>query len=73
MSKLTVTKNELADRIGVSYPTASALVELMVSQGKGKEAGKRSNGTGKGKPSVIYELDEEFTISLKPVVKAAAA
>lgn len=60
------TVKELSEALKVEYPTAMALVKLMVATGNGKEVGKRaaSGPKGKGKPSVIYELNHTFTMTL---------
>jgi Mn-dependent DtxR family transcriptional regulator len=60
---IRVTVKSLAAKLQVEYPTASALIKLMESKGQAKEVGKRPNLTGKGKPSVIYEIPESFEIS----------
>lgn len=63
---IQVTVGDLASRLGVEYATAAALVKLMVATGGGREAGKRAAAGGRGKPSVIYELNETHTINLSP-------
>jgi len=68
---IRATIGDLQQRLGVDYVTASSLVKLMVSQGQGKEAGKRATATGKGKPSTIYELSEKFELSLTAPVAPA--
>ena len=69
---MQVTVNDLAKRLGVDYPVASALLKLMVNEGAASEVGKRPNSTGKGKPSTIFEIPESFTIDFKKSVKTAA-
>lgn len=61
---IVVTANELAAKLEVDYPTASAIAKLMVKKGKGRMGPPRPNPGGRGKPSLVYELDNEFTISL---------
>lgn len=60
-----VTANELAELLKIDYVTASAIAKLMVAQGKGKLGEPRPQPNGKGKPSNVYELDDEFTLKLK--------
>lgn len=67
MSKITATVNEIADRLGVEYITASALVKLLVAQGAAKEVDKRSSSNGRGKPSTVYELESKITLDFDHV------
>lgn len=69
-----VTAIQLAERLGVDYVVASSLLKLMVSRGVAREVGKiKTSLTGKGKPSTVYEIPGEFTLSLSsPVVQVAA-
>lgn len=62
---MILTVNEVAQKLGVEYITATAIVKLMVTQGAAKEVGKRPTATGKGKPSTMYEVPDTFTITLK--------
>lgn len=62
---MEVTAGELADRLGVEYATATAVIKLMVMTKQAKELGKRPSRTGKGKPSTVYELQTEvFSLNL---------
>ena len=71
---ITATVNEIADRLGVEYITASALVKLLVSQGAAKEVDKRPSPNGRGKPSIVYELDSKITLDFDHVgVKVVVA
>jgi len=69
-----VTAIQLAQRLGVDYVVAASLLKLMVSKGVAKEVGKvKTSLSGKGKPSTVYEIPGEFTLSLSaPVAQAAA-
>jgi hypothetical protein len=58
------TVGDLAVRLGVEYPAATAIVKLMLLKGFAKEVGKRPTAKGKGKPATIYELQESFTLNL---------
>lgn len=62
---IRTTVAELAGKLRVEYVTAAALVKLMVASGGGKEVAKQPAVGGRGKPSVIYELEETYTINLK--------
>ncbi len=64
---LKTTVKELAEKLGVEYPTAAAIIKLMMKQGVCKEVEKRASETGKGKPSSVYEVPAEFTIKLAAV------
>ena len=59
-----VTIKELAADLGVEYAQAAALVHIMVAGGVAQEVGKQPNSRGKGKPSTIYSIPDEYTISL---------
>lgn len=71
---MQVTVKQLAARLNVEYPTAAALIKLMIAKGVAKEVGKQASvsTTGKGKPSTIYEVPQEFTVSLMPSQANAA-
>lgn len=69
-----VTAIQLAQRLGVDYVVAASLLKLLVSKGLAREAGKiKTSLTGKGKPSTLYEIPGEFTLSLNPPAVQAAA
>ena len=62
-----VTINELAVSIGHDYQTTSALVKVLVGIGAAKEVGKRANPAGtRGKPSAIYEVENEIDLVIWP-------
>jgi hypothetical protein len=67
MNTIQTTVGKLAERLNVKYVTAAAIVDVMKAQGKGKEIGKQPQPTGKGKPSTIYELDNQFVLNLETV------
>jgi ribosomal protein S25 len=62
---IKLTTNELAKRMGVEYGVAASIIKLMQKYGKAKECGKIPTLSGKGKPSTIYEIEEEFSLSFK--------
>lgn len=59
-----VTAKQLGERLGVEYAVAANLVKLIVGSGQGKEVGKVDMNGAKGKPAVIFELPDVFTLSL---------
>lgn len=58
----------LADQLDVDYPVAAGLVKLLVAKGIATVSGKQpaASASGKGKPSTIYEIPDQFTLSLLP-------
>ena len=58
--KKQLTIKEFGAIAGFDYLKASAIISLMVSTGFAKEVGKRSEG--KGKPSTIYEVNNEMHV-----------
>ena len=61
---IQVTAKQLGERLGVEYAVAANLAKLIVSSGQGREFGKVDMHGAKGKPAVIYELPDVFTLSL---------
>ncbi len=59
-----VTIKEFASIQEIDYLTASALIKWFVHIGAAKEVGKKAQETGRGKPSVIYEIDNEISLCL---------
>lgn len=57
-----VTVKQLAESLGEEYVTTAALIKLLVSQGVIKEVGKQPATGGRGKPSSIYQIDNEVTL-----------
>lgn len=62
---MQLTATELAELLGTDYLTANTLAKFMVSRGAAKEVEKRKSGSGKGKPSTVYELPESFTVEIR--------
>jgi hypothetical protein len=61
---MRVTVSELASNLGVDYAVASALVKVALQQGTAKVDGVVKTTSGKGKPSVVYELPERLEVNL---------
>lgn len=67
---MITTINQLAANLGVAYPVAANLIALMVKVGQAKSVGKKPAATksGKGKPSIVYEVPDSFTVQLSTEV-----
>lgn len=61
---MRVTVSELAFNLGVEYGVASALVKVALVQGTAKAVDSVKKVSGKGKPSVVYELPERLEVNL---------
>lgn len=70
MQSKNVTIHELNDHLkkevnnDIDYLMTSSLVKFLVLIGAAKAVGKKSADGGRGKPSIIYEIDNEFDIVL---------
>lgn len=67
---ITTTVNDLAARLGVEYTTASAIIKLMIAQGKASVEGKSANPNGKGKSATLYKVEPIFTLNLQERLEA---
>ena len=74
MSELVITVQQLADKEGVDYLTASGLLRYLREKGIAQEAGK-SQKKGKGRSAVAYRLPErvELTFTLPAVTEPEPA
>lgn len=68
MAKLNC--KQVADRLGVSYVVASGLVAHLVKAGKATVVEKVFHESGKGKPTRVYEIEDNVTLDLSSVVEA---
>ena len=57
-SSRNLTVKQLAELIGEDYIVATAFMKVLVKVGAAKEVGKQSSG--RGKPSSIFEVQNEF-------------
>lgn len=63
---------QVAERLGVSYVVAAGLVKHLVEKGKATVAEKVFHESGKGKPTRVYEIEDEVTLSLGALTVAEA-
>jgi hypothetical protein len=61
--KLTV--KDFSDKSGVSYAVVAGVFKLGVTAGVIQEVEKRKTASGKGKPSIVYEVPDVVTFDLK--------
>ena len=61
METFTGTTQEIADKMGVDYGTANAIIKLLVARKLAKEDGVRANSTGRGRGATL------FVVPLKPI------
>lgn len=66
---MKMTVNQLADILGVEYIVASSFVKLLEVKGLANVVGKvkPKNLTGRGKPSTVYEIPKQVTISIHDI------
>lgn len=70
---MVLTVNEFANRIGVEYVIASSVLKYLVITGDVQTVGSRKTATGKGKPSILYEVPDTVSLNLVSKVMAKAA
>lgn len=59
------TIKEFAKLNDVNENEANGFIKFLVKVGKAKITGKQVSKSGKGKPSIIYEIPNEFTVTIK--------
>jgi len=64
MNKRQMTVAEFAQSIQHDYQTTSAFVKVLMGIGAAREVGKRPQAGGRGKPSTIFEFDQEIELAL---------
>lgn len=62
MARMTVRQVEA--RLGVSYVVAAGLVSHLAKAGKATIVEKVFHESGKGKPTRVYEIDENVSLDL---------
>lgn len=62
MAKMTVRQVEA--RLGVSYVVAAGIVSYLAKAGKATIVEKVFHESGKGKPTRVYEIDENVSLDL---------
>lgn len=72
METVTGSTQEIADRMGVEYGTALALLKLLTARGIVKSAGVRPSPRGKGKGANLFTVPTGVvTLTLFPTNKEA--
>ncbi len=67
---ITATVKEFEAMIpGMDYPMAANVIKFMILTGQAKNVGIREPEKGKGKGSVLYELEEKVTIDFHQVIR----
>ena len=78
---MRLTAKEAADRLGVSYVIAAGIMSHLEDVGKAKVVEKKFHASGKGKPTRVYEVEQQTVIdfgaeapavSVTPVVEEVA-
>lgn len=62
MFKTTI--NELSQKLKISYGETTALIKIMEKFGKAKKIDFIKNKIGRGRNSIVYEVEENFQIDL---------
>jgi predicted ArsR family transcriptional regulator len=70
---MKITAKQVAERLDVSYVVASGLMSHLVSAGRAKVAEKIFHQSGKGKPTRVYEVDQNVMISFGDDIFSDAA
>ncbi|MEK6879343.1 MAG: hypothetical protein AABY22_07045 [Nanoarchaeota archaeon] len=60
---MKTTIKELAEKLGLDYSLARALIQYMLAKSLATEVGK-TESNGKGKKSCIYEVPDKIEIQL---------
>ena len=60
---MQVTAKQFAVQQKVDHIIAYNLLQFLMSKDLARPVGKRPNITGKGKPSIIYEVQDEVTLN----------
>lgn len=53
---ITVTANEVADRLGVSYGTARRKLRELLEEGLAEKVGRQDSNGERGRPADIYKV-----------------
>jgi predicted ArsR family transcriptional regulator len=62
--KVRTTAAEFASKMGISYVISSGLLSYLEDIGSAQVVEKQRHSSGRGKPTRVYELDENLTINL---------
>jgi len=69
---MVLTTTEFAKSQGVDYPIAMGFLNFLKAKGLVTVAGKRPASSGKGMPSIVYNVPEEVALTLKVEAPVAA-
>lgn len=61
---MKVTARQVADRLGIQYVVASGLLSHLEDVGKAVVVEKRFHESGRGKPTRVYEVDQNVVVNL---------
>jgi predicted ArsR family transcriptional regulator len=73
MSKVRVTAKVAADRLGISYVIAAGLLSYLEDIGAATVVEKIKHPSGRGKPTNLFEVDENVTLSFAESESVAVA
>jgi len=73
MSKVRVTAKVAADRLGISYVVAAGLLSYLEDIGQATVVEKIKHSSGRGKPTNLFEVDENVTLSFAESESVAVA
>lgn len=59
-----VTSKELSDITGIDPIVTNGFISFLSKKGIIKEAGQRLSVSGRGKPSIVWDIPETLTFSL---------
>lgn len=71
--KVRLTAKDAAERLGVSYVIAAGLLSHLEERGRAVVVEKRFHASGKGKPTRVYEVDQDTVIDFGAVTTPAVA
>lgn len=69
---MKITAKQVAERFDVSYVVASGLMTLLVKMGQAKIAEKIFHESGKGKPTRVYEVDDNVRLNFDVPVQSVS-
>ena len=69
---MRLTAKEAADRLGVSYVIAAGIMSHLEDVGKAKVVEKKFHASGKGKPTRVYEVEQQTVIDFGAEAPAVA-
>ena len=70
---MRLTAKDVAERTGMSYVVASGFMSWLEDCGLAKVAEKRFASSGRGKPTLVYEVDQHTMIDFGSAAVEAAA